>query len=65
MKKYHKVITLLREERTDWVLKGWYDLQKALDEGYVIERTDSFSGGGGWKPSGGGIVYILSKDYSN
>lgn len=66
MKKYYKVITLMRDPssypQNNWVLTGWYDLQEALNGGWVIERVDSFSGGGGWKTSGGAMVYILSKE---
>lgn len=60
MKKY-KVITLIQLRYPDWVLRGWVDLQDSLNSGWVIERTDSFSGGGGWNVVGGSIVYILSK----
>ena len=63
-KKIYKVIILMRDHSSysgNWVLTNWYTLEEYLSNGWVIERTDSFSGGGGKKPSGGAIVYILFK----
>jgi len=66
--KLYKVVTLMRDLTHypgNWTLTHWYDLQEDLNNGWVIERTDSFSGGGGWHPVSGAIVYILSKSFKN
>ena len=57
MKKYYKVINLLKEKvlKEHYIFSGWYDLQESLNNGYIIERADSCAEG---------MVYILSKEFN-
>lgn len=62
MNSKYKVITIKFRNHYDYVPDGWYQLEEYLNWGWSIIRVDSFSGGGGWKPMTGCLVYILSNE---